>query len=224
MGLGLPSGYSKPMEVAATRTPISAQDLFEALAEVWPSIVGGTPSRQALLTLLAQSAFETGQWTSAFNYNLGGIKHVTGDGRDFFTSGCSEVVNGVNVPQTCTFRAFATLSEGASDYLSFLHKRFANAWPFVEAGDPAGFVHALKSAGYFTGSENDYVAGVTRYFNQFDKTMPDVPTTPGVGAKSFSPMAIILGGLALGVGGYLGLEWWNKSVLSARGMRRRRYA
>lgn len=65
----------------------------------------------------------------------------------------------------CRFRAYETLDEGAVDYLLLLRRRFSKAWPFVLAGDPVGFVHAIKQQGYFTASEATYAASVRTIFS-----------------------------------------------------------
>ena len=74
------------------------------------------------------------------------------------------------------FRAFASLDDGASDYLQALIQDFARAWKFVIQGDPAGFAHAAKSAGYFTGSEATYAAAMKSLFKEFEGELPDIET------------------------------------------------
>lgn len=60
----------------------------------------------------------------------------------------------------CRFRAFRSLNEGVADHLGFLQRRFKSAWPALLAGDVAGFVRALRQAGYFTADEAPYLKGV----------------------------------------------------------------
>ncbi|HEU4732410.1 MAG TPA: hypothetical protein VFT22_31160, partial [Kofleriaceae bacterium] len=45
------------------------------------------------------------------------------------------------------------------------------AWPFVLAGDPAAFVHALKQQGYFTDTEERYSKDVLAAFHMYDATL-----------------------------------------------------
>lgn len=69
------------------------------------------------------------------------------------------------------FRAFTTVEDGAEDYLRFVSqkKRYLKAWQKVIEGDPAGYSRELKAAGYYTGSQTVYTAGVVRLFNEFLK-------------------------------------------------------
>lgn len=68
----------------------------------------------------------------------------------------------------CCFRAYATLDEGAADYLGLLRKRFASAWPAVVAGDPAAFGRALKAAHYYTADEAEYTRGLVSIVRTLD--------------------------------------------------------
>jgi hypothetical protein len=66
------------------------------------------------------------------------------------------------------FRAYPDLATGMAGHLRFLAKgRYVAAWPFVLAGDPAGFAHALHDRGYYTASAVSYAAGMMRAFMQF---------------------------------------------------------
>jgi len=69
------------------------------------------------------------------------------------------------------FRAYKTSADGAEDYLRFVSqsKRYAKAWQEVIKGDPKGYSHELKVAGYYTASEDSYTRGVVRLFEEFLK-------------------------------------------------------
>jgi len=71
----------------------------------------------------------------------------------------------------CCFRAYRTLQGGAVDYLKLLHKRFASAWPAVEAGDPAQFSKLLKAARYYTAEEEHYTRSLVSIYNEFSRTL-----------------------------------------------------
>lgn len=79
----------------------------------------------------------------------------------------------------CRFRAFRSLDEGAVDYLALLRQRFSLAWPFVCAGDPDGFVRALKQQRYFTASADTYATAVRSIFSDLQKNL-DVSALPVV--------------------------------------------
>lgn len=94
------------------------------------------------------------------NFNFGGIKGTS-------PSGTSTVYRtregfGANEVQLADrFRAYGSAEEGAGDYLSLLQRRYPEALQAAERGDPAGFVQALKSRGYFSGDPAAYTRSVT---------------------------------------------------------------
>ncbi len=75
-----------------------------------------------------------------------------------------------NHPYAC-FRAFASLDDGARDYVQMQRTRFASAWPAVLAGDPAAFGHALKLAHYYTADESGYVGALQRLYQRYEATV-----------------------------------------------------
>jgi hypothetical protein len=171
--------------VPVRQTVIAPGDLYKALCHAWSVAVQDTQcTRDSLLVLLAQSALETGFWHSCWNYNLGNVKAVSGDGYDFYQIRCNEIVGGkvvwISPPDPgCSFRSYDTLDEGALSYLMLLRDRFRPAWPAVLEGDPVGFCHLLKLAHYYTADEGLYTAGVVRCYHQLDASIPhDVAPDP----------------------------------------------
>lgn len=155
-------------------------DLYAALGDAWRTLIGSDPSRASKLVLVAHWALETGFGHACWNWNLGNVKHVAGDGRDYCQFRCNEVIHGQIVwfdpPDPATsFRAFATLEAGVVDYLALLRGQFGFAWPAVEAGDVADFCHRLKLRQYYTADEGQYTSGVLRCFHQLDLTIPADP-------------------------------------------------
>lgn len=67
------------------------------------------------------------------------------------------------------FIAHHTVEDGAEFYLRFVSqkKRYLKAWQEVIKGDPRGYSHELKVAGYYTADEERYTAGVVRLFDEF---------------------------------------------------------
>ena len=147
-------------QVPPTRTPLSGQEAAQALEAAWTKAHGTPPSPNTLSILVGQWAHETGRGASMLNFNFGGIK---GTG----PSGASTVYRtregfGANEVQVQDrFRAYASAEEGAGDYLSLLQRRYPEALQAADRGDPAGFVQALKSRGYFTGDPGAYTKSVT---------------------------------------------------------------
>ncbi len=76
------------------------------------------------------------------------------------------------------FRAFATLEEGALDYLSLLATRFEPAWPSVKAGDPVGFVTRLAASHYFTAPLPSYLKPVESLFREYSHLDIDLTEPP----------------------------------------------
>jgi hypothetical protein len=157
-------------------TPVTPPQLFGALSRAWQKAFNETPHRTSLLVLLAQWALETGRGHSMHCYNLGNVKSAQKSG-DWCFFRCNEIINGKEVwfepdHPACCFRAFASLDDGALDYLNTLHDRFKPAWPAVVAGDPQSFVHLLKINRYFTADEAQYTRSVVSLFNEFSRTLP----------------------------------------------------
>jgi hypothetical protein len=145
-------------------TPTTIEAVRDALAQAWPD-----GSRASIAVLCAQIMIETGL-VHLHNWNLGNVKRVPGQPWTMLPH-VWEIIGGQKVvfdpphPQT-HFRAFATIEEGVAAYLETMRRRFASAWPAVEAGDPRGFAHALKLAHYYTASEADYAKALVERFSK----------------------------------------------------------
>lgn len=155
-------------KVAAVITPVSAQEVFQALQRAWIALFGAQPTREQLCVLLSQWALETGHGKKCHNYNLGNVKSSQKGGEWCFFR-CNEIIKKKVVwfdpdHPACCFVSYRTLNSGAEAYLEKLHKRFAKAWPSLLAGDPAQFTVALKEQGYFTANLEPYLGkdGKTR--------------------------------------------------------------
>jgi hypothetical protein len=185
-------------------TTLRAQDLFCAIHNAWGDLWEETPSRDAIVLVVAHSALETGWWQKCYNFNLGNVKSSRGDGRDWTYYSCSEVlevlaaeayVRGVTdgtarimryrgdgkcevafVPPhpVSRFRAYETLDLAAVDHLTLLRKRFAATWPYVVAGDAPGFCRGLKQQGYFTADLGPYQTAVVSIHRALQKQLVDV--------------------------------------------------
>lgn len=180
----------KLVPTAPTRVTVS--DLYAAIRRIWPALIADvTPTRQALVLICAHSALETGFWHACWCWNLGNFKHTTADGRDYFTIRHYEIQAGQTVwidPPNDPFIAFRDLDDGVSYYLSALRGRWRGAWPFLTDGDVAGFVHALKIAGYYTASEISYRDGVDRCMHQLEASIPP-DTVPDLAEVAHEAMA-----------------------------------
>jgi hypothetical protein len=144
-----------------------------ALLKVWPEA-----SKAQAAILWAQFAVETGAGACCWNWNLGNVKHVKGDGFDYMAlKGVWEIVNGqrVEIPATdpgAWFRSYPDLDTAMHGHFVFLQKHYAPAWKYVigtptEGPSVESFVHALKVKGYFTAPEDAYRNGMKVHFDKF---------------------------------------------------------
>jgi|SRR5882724_212350 len=157
----------------ARPTPVTSAQMLEAVGQAWIARTGDTPARATVDLLLAQSALETGRWHSLMGYNVGNLKaSSTAAEYDYCYFTTREYVAGKwetfypDDPVT-RFRWYATLADGCADYLGLLQTRYAFAWDRVIAGDVDGFVHALKTNGYFTAPEAAYDSSVRSLAREF---------------------------------------------------------
>jgi hypothetical protein len=172
--------------VAPTRTPLSGSQAADALQAAWQDTVGRPASPSTLSILVGQWAHETGRGSAMLNYNFGGIKGAAPGGTS--TAYLTHEGSGASAVQVRDrFRAYDTPEAGASDYLSLLARRYPEALQAAERGDPAGFVQALKSRGYFTGDEAAYTKSVAALAQRalasgFDALGAARAATPALGA------------------------------------------
>jgi hypothetical protein len=79
-----------PTKLAANKTPVSKQDLLLALWQAWYQIFEEEPKKEAVCILGGHWALETGWGKSMWDFNLGNVKAVDGDGQDYQFFGCGE--------------------------------------------------------------------------------------------------------------------------------------
>jgi flagellar protein FlgJ len=147
-------------EVEPHRTPATRSELRAAIARALETAQGRRPSGALVDTLTAQACLETASGSRMYDYNFGGIKGAGPRGAAVLTT--SEVVGGKQITIRDRFRAYATLDEGALDYVRLIEGRFKGALAPAERGDVIGFARELKRAGYYTASEEDYARGLAR--------------------------------------------------------------
>lgn len=172
-------------QVPTVQTKCSTSNLISGFISGWIKGFNKLPKKESIGVLYSQNTLETGGTTRMYNWNFGNVKAV--DDPIQIIEYCMldnvwEMINGVKKifqpPDSATFfRSFPTLTDGVAFQLDFLkNHRYATAWTAVEAGDPAGFAHLLKVAGYYTAPEADYVKDMTYFFNKFmtDPTFDNV--------------------------------------------------
>jgi len=142
-------------EVPLARTVTSREEIREALGRSFEAVMGEAPTPAALDLLSAQASLETGRGRSMYNFNFGGIKGTSPGGLTTVAR-THEWEGGARYETHAHFRAYGSLDEGAQDFLSLLHRRYAGAVEAATRGDVDGYAHALKQGGYFTGPEDRY--------------------------------------------------------------------
>jgi flagellum-specific peptidoglycan hydrolase FlgJ len=162
--------------------------LYVAMRNAARALWNAEPSRACLLVLLAQWALETADGGAWMNWNVGGVKHRPGDGRDWTSYATKELEHGRFVvhsgkedPATW-FRAFSTMEEGIADYLVTLEHDFPKALERAHGGDAPGFVRELAAAHYFTAPQAQYLAGIY--------TTRDVAAAAAVAAAAIARVGI----------------------------------
>lgn len=150
-----------PREVAPQRTPHDRAELRAAIARALERVDGRRPDAATVDLLTAQASLETGSGAQMYNFNFGGIKGRAPDG-GIARCRTKEVVDGREVTIRDGFRAYASLDDGAVDYVRTMRQRFGAAMTFAAKGDAPGFAHALKQAHYYTASEDDYARALQR--------------------------------------------------------------
>lgn len=162
--------------VELVKTTFTLADYTRAVLVAWSREHGSYPSEGTCAVLWSQYALETGRGAACWCNNIGNVKHVQGDGHDYCElPNTWEIENGKRVvyqppsPQTW-FRAYASLEEAMDHHLSFLAKRYGNAWPAIEAGDPVAFATALKARGYYTAPLADYARGLSSMVLEYKRS------------------------------------------------------
>jgi hypothetical protein len=158
-----------PQLVPSTKTPMAPAEMWPVMADRAEALWGEPLTTGQLLILMAQWGLETANGADMIQWNVGNVKHVSDDGLDWTCFVTTEYLGGQPHVVTQLFKAYASCEAGIDAYLGmFLGGRYSNAWPFVLDGDPAGFVHALATRGYFTAPESAYLAGVEARLTQLE--------------------------------------------------------
>lgn len=162
------------VKVNTVATPVIIKDLVKALALEWRNLYGELIPKKSAAIIYSQFMTETSN-KNIFNNNLGNVKAVDIPNEivEYMSlSGVWEIINNVRIELLSDnpgawFRSFSTLDKGVSFYIGFLQTHYGPAWQALENGDPVSFVHMLKTHGYFTAPEADYLKLVQYEFNIF---------------------------------------------------------
>lgn len=171
--------------VKRVRTEVSESQMISAISEAWNELLHTSPSKEQISLVLAQNSLETGNRKSMWNFNVG---NITTDGKgqyDYFDDLTTDeqIKPGVWEKRNLKYRAYASLKDGAKDYLGLLSgKHYSNAWKHIMEPNPVAFSKALKQSGYYTANEDRYTKALNSLYNQYSKskahgTVINMPTT-----------------------------------------------
>jgi hypothetical protein len=146
-------------QVAAVRTPLTHEQLAEALAAGHIVALGSPASRDRLGVAWAQVVHETGYTRSAYNHNLGNI--ISGGGWPGDWHKLPGVAGG--------FRAYPTPVAGAADYWRLLSRRYADALDAFDTGNTYEAARRLRAKGYYEQSVALYAKALGHYFAEYRK-------------------------------------------------------
>jgi hypothetical protein len=187
------SQYIKPF-----RSDIDHEDVRIALRQAWTRCRAGLePNEIGVSIMMAQTALETAEFASSYNWNLGGVKasedvphtyvstiewmareRARGEvARASEHAPCKIVEDNPGLTEvvvryypnhpTCRFRAYASLGEAAFALVSLKCRKYPKAVTAAAEGDLRGYVTELRRGGYFTAPLGDYIAGVERMMLEY---------------------------------------------------------
>src|SRR5271157_351844 len=203
--LGLGGSIVAATELADKPTPMNGEDVTKAISSGYQQVVKKVPTPDVLNLMVAQAAFETGNFGKGIhNYNFGNKKFSGGDPY-FQYFRCNEVIDGVNQffdpPDShCKFAAYANPAQAGEAFVKLLQGRSV-WWNGLQSGNPSTFALALKQGGYYTGDEAGYAAGLERYAKDYIALAEKYAIPLAVAGLSSTVLALFAGGL------YLGYRW-----------------
>jgi flagellum-specific peptidoglycan hydrolase FlgJ len=105
--------------------------------------------------LTAQIALETAGGKSSYGYNLGNMKPRDAAGEKYQILTTHEGGKGNSVQLNEPFLAFDSLEDGLRAYVEYQDRK--GHLDAAATGDVAAFNRSLKSKGYYTADEEDYL-------------------------------------------------------------------
>lgn len=154
-----PEAARPAREVEPRRTQATRGELRAAIARALQRETGAPANPKLVDTLTAHASLETASGDRMYNWNFAGIKGASPSGTTAVLR-TKEVVDGREISIKDGFRAYASIDEGAQDYVRLMRGRFSGSMDAASRGDLDGFAHALKQSGYYTASERDYAKGL----------------------------------------------------------------
>jgi hypothetical protein len=194
---GLSVFGSDQEELPNVLTPMTADEVANALSKAFKRLTGKLPSVKVLALLLGQWALESANGKAIHNFNFTNVKRNSGDPY-FQYFRCSEIVNGQEVfydppSPVCAFAAYKTATDGAEAYIRILKKR-PNWWNGLLTGDITEFNTGLSTAPKF------YTADPSLYLNILsDRVAHYMPQAEKYGATLGRAIMSAVIGISVGV-------------------------
>jgi len=165
-----PKTPAMPTDVPAKTTQMKPGEAKTAIE----GALGVGPGANSPLVdmLLAHWAHETRKGVDMYNYNFGGVKPGKGYTGQTTVLRTDEGYGASKHTIRDRFRAFDTPLAGAQDYVNRLTKQWPGALEAAKAGNPEGFVDALRRGGYFTGDPKVYEKAIRSFYKEFHSGRP----------------------------------------------------
>lgn len=119
-------------------------------------IVGFTPLQASFI--VAQTAFETGNYTSNLCVNHNNLSGIT------YSSRAVRLLGDNNVTDYKGYCSYSSVIQWLYDYTNLMNVRYQSA---LKETDIVGFCKQLKERGYYTASVTDYVRGCETYWSKY---------------------------------------------------------
>lgn len=172
--------------VPKQRTPLTEQQIVEALHAGHLDVFHVNPRASRLATAYAQVCLETGCGQKGlWNYNFGNLSCWSSDPCDQFS--LTRDTLGGDAVRTMRYRSYASASEGAAQYWRTLAGRYVSALSLFDSGDEAAIARELGRLRYFTAPVADYAANLTffarRFVTKFDLLSSRLDAAEDLGAS-----------------------------------------
>lgn len=164
--------YTRPefdpheVELEPRKTPATFEQMTGAYVRAYRNAMGEAPGNRLLAMLLAQSALETGQWQSMWEWNPANI--TTSAKRGFFR--LKNPDGSVDIAHK--YAPYPDAQTGASAHVLLLARKYPRALGAMLADAPETVVHELKAGKFFEADEGPYATTFAQLFNQFLPRLP----------------------------------------------------
>lgn len=153
LNLNAPCG----VHVDRVNTPLTQNQLLEALSESHRAVFGVTPTATRLSMAWAQVSFENGRGALVFNNNLGNIGTSHQPRRPFYKLAGSK------------FKSFPDPIMGGKAYWNTLRNRCPSALSHFDSGDTLSVAIYLDKCGYYRTDIETYRKNIASLFNEAQK-------------------------------------------------------